>query len=242
MIFNKFIRKIKNKICKYCHVQKRYLQERTKTMTNLFNQFKWNKEYIVSHKLDESYLEDADTVKMDEKEVFVAHPAYKDYYVSQYGRAISLKRDQPKLLGANIGGQSDRQYLYYKFDGNTISVNRAVADVFCPNFWKDGTEHRLEAHHCNKQKMHNTWTNLVLLPATLHKALDKIKKLVLLKDGIIEYTNPLDLVYDTGLTLEDIILADKSKKKPLKSDGKYTVFNVKGNLIGYQYYPKKKEK
>lgn len=90
--------------------------------------------------------------------------------------------------------------------------------------------------------MHNTWTNLVLLPATLHKALDKIKKLVLLKDGIIEYTNPLDLVYDTGLSLEDIILADKSKKKPLKSDGKYTVFNVKGNLIGYQYYPKKKQK
>ena len=49
-------------------------------------------------------------------------------------------------------------------------------------------------------------------------------------------------MYDTGLSLEDIILADKSKKKPLKSDGKYTVFNVKGNLIGYQYYPKKKEK
>lgn len=65
---------------------------------------------------------------------------------------------------------------------------------------------------------------------------------MLLQDGIIEYSNPLDLVYDTGLTLEDIILADKGNAKPLKSNSKYSVFNVKGNLIGYQYYPKKKEK
>ena len=66
----------------------------------------------------------------------------------------------------------------------------------------------------------------------------KIKKIVLLKDGkITEYKNPLDLVYETGLTLEDILLANKGKKKPIKSEGGYTVFDIKGNLVGFQYYP-----
>ena len=72
-----------------------------------------------------------------------------------------------------------------------------------------------------------------MLPTHLHTAIHKIKKMVLFKDGqIIEYKNPLDMVYDTGLKLEDILLANKSKKKPLKSQGGYTVFNVKGHLIG----------
>ena len=64
------------------------------------------------------------------------------------------------------------------------------------------------------------------------------KKIVLLKDGkITEYKNPLDLVYETGLKLEDILLANKGKKKPIKSEGGYTVFDIKGNLVGFQYYP-----
>ena len=27
------------------------------------------------------------------------------------------------------------------------------------------------------------------------------------------------------------------KKKPIKSEGGYTVFDIKGNLVGFQYYP-----
>lgn len=254
IIFN-LIKKIKNKICKFCHVQKRYLQERNKTMTNLLDKFKWNKEYILSHKLDEEVVQEAINNKLEDEglnieleadEVFIEHPRYKGYYVSQYGRVISLKCLKPKLLSANLGGAGTRQYYYYglmrpdKSKPDTKSGNRLVADVFCPNFWMDKS-YKFDAHHINKIKTDNTWTNLVLIPVPLHKALDRIKKIVLLQDGIIEYSNPLDLVYDTGLTLEDIILAD-GKKKPLKSDGKYSVFNVKGNLIGYQYYPKKKEK
>jgi hypothetical protein len=62
----------------------------------------------------------------------------------------------------------------------------------------------------------------------------------MLKDGkIIEYKNPLDLVFDTGLKLEEILLANKGKKKPIKSEGSYTVFDIKGNLIGFEYYPTK---
>lgn len=202
--------------------------------------FKWNYEYIIQHKLDESILENAG-IELRPSEIFVEHPEHEGYYISQFGRAVSLKRKQAKLLGAFIGGQPDRQYLYYGFSSGvetkTIGVHRAVADIFTPNFWKKAD--RLEAHHIDGNKMNNNYWNLILLTPVLHGAIHKIKKIVLLDNGKIkEYQNPLDLVYETGLKLEDIILANKGKKKPIKSDSKYTVFNIKGNLIGFQYYPK----
>lgn len=203
--------------------------------------FIWNYERIIQHKLADEVLEEAGIEKLEPSEIFVEHPEHEGYYISQFGRAVSLKRKKVALLGAFIGGQSDRQYLYYGFfdkDGTkkTISANRAVADVFCPNFFKKAD--RLEAHHIDGNKLNNYYRNLILLPPILHAALHKIKKIVLLKDSkITEYKNPLDLVYETGLKLEDILLANKGKKKPIKSEGGYTVFNIKGNLIGFQYYP-----
>lgn len=206
--------------------------------TNL--KFIWNYERIIQHKLADEVLEKAGIEKLEPSEIFVEHPTHEGYYVSQFGRVVSLKRKKILLLGAFIGGQSDRQYLYYGFinDGEktTIGVHRAVADVFCPNFWKKAD--RLEAHHLDGNKLNNDYRNLILLTPALHGAIHKTKKIVLLEDGKIkEYKNPLDLVYDTGLTLEDILLANKGKKKPIKSEGGYTVFDIKGNLVGFQYYP-----
>ena len=215
---------------------------------NYLDKFNWNKEYIITHTLDEDIIKRAGIKKLDDSEVFVQHPKYKDYYCSQYGRAISIKGDRVKLLGANIGGQPDRQYLYYTFSMHgyptTIGAHRAVADIFCPNFWKSGRKKiKFEAHHIDGNKMNNNYRNIILLPTHLHAAIHKIKKMVLFKDGqIIEYKNPLDMVYDTGLKLEDILLANKGKKKPLKSQGGYTVFNVKGHLIGFKYYPETRRK
>lgn len=203
--------------------------------------FTWNYDYIIQNKLDESVLENAGIEKLEPSEIFVEHPEHEGYYISQFGRCISLKRKKVVLLGAFIGGQPDRQYLYYGFSAGaetkTIGVHRAVADVFTPNFWKKAE--RLEAHHIDGNKLNNHYRNLILLTPVLHGAIHKIKKIVLLENGKIkEYQNPLDLVYDTGLKLEDILLANKGKKKPIQSDSKYTVFDVKGNLIGFQYYPK----
>lgn len=203
--------------------------------------FTWNYEYIIQHRLDESVIENAG-IELRPSEIFVEHPEHEGYYISQFGRCISLKRKKVVLLGAFIGGQPDRQYLYYGFSSGaetkTIGVHRAVADVFTPNFWKKAE--RLEAHHIDGNKMNNNFWNLILLTPALHGAIHKIKKIVLLDNGkITEYQNPLDLVHDTGLKLEDILLANKGKKKPIKSDSKYTVFNVKGHLIGFQYYPAK---
>lgn len=214
---------------------------------NYLDKFNWNKEYIITHTLDEDIIKRAGIKKLDDSEVFVQHPKYKDYYCSQYGRAISIKGDRVKLLGANIGGQPDRQYLYYTFSMHgyptTIGAHRAVADIFCPNFWNNKKKGKFEAHHIDGNKFNNNYRNIILLPLHLHTAIHKIKKMVLFKDNqIIEYKNPLDLVYDTGLKLEDILLANKSKKKPLKSQGGYTVFNVKGYLIGFKYYPETRKK
>ena len=201
--------------------------------------FIWNYERIIQHKLADEVLEEAGIEKLEPSEIFVEHPEAEGYYVSQFGRVVSLKRKKAVLLGAFIGGQSKRQYLYYGFsdkETKTIGMHRAVADVFCPNFWKNAD--RLEAHHIDGNKLNNYYRNLILLPPILHAALHKIKKIVLLKDGkITEYKNPLDLVYETGLKLEDILLANKGKKKPIKSEGGYTVFDIKGNLVGFQYYP-----
>lgn len=213
-------------------------------MTDITKKFKWNHEHIIQHKLPEDVLKKADIEKLEPTEIFIEHPTYEGYYVSQYGRVVSLKRKQANVLGAFIGGQSDRQYLYYKFSDHeqkTIGMHRAVADIFCPNFWKN--VERLEAHHLDGNKLNNDYRNLILLTPVLHGAIHKIKKIVLLEEGKIkEYKNPLDLVYETGLTLEEILLANKGKKKPIKSEGGYTVFDIKGYLIGFQYYHQKGKK
>lgn len=214
-------------------------------LNNNRSNLKWNREWLITHTLDRELIDDAEIELLESNEIFIEVPGYPHYYVSQFGRAISLKRNTPYLLGATLGGQSDRRYLYYCFsnDGNknTISVHHAVAITFCPNFW--GAGKRLEAHHLDGEKMHNEVENLILLPTNLHAAIHKIKEIVLLDDRrIIPYKNPLDLVADTGLTLEDILLANKGKNKPVKSQGGYTVFNIKGYLIGFKYYPESDKK
>lgn len=213
-------------------------------INNHSNNFKWNFNYIATHKLPEETLEKSRIEKINPEEIFVRHPVYWSYYVSQYGRVVSMKWGKVTLLKAHIGGQPDRQYLYYCFclagEKHTIGAHRAVADVFCPNFW-DKFAH-LEAHHLDGNRFNNDYHNLILLPRSLHKAIHNIKKMVLLKDGVLlQYGNPLDLLEETGLTLEEILLANKGKKKPLKSTGGYTVFDIKGHLIGFQYYPQKRK-
>lgn len=209
------------------------------------NYLKWNYEYIVVNTLSDEILEKSRIEKINSEEIFVKHPIYWSYYVSQYGRVVSMKWGKVRLLEAYIGGQPDAQYLYYCFclagEKHTIGMHRAVADVFSPNFWDKSI--RLEAHHLDGNKLNNDYRNLILLPRSLHKAIHNIKKMVLLKDGVLlQYSNPLDLLEETGLTLEEILLANKGKKKPLKSTGGYTVFDIKGYLIGFQYYPERRKK
>ena len=215
-----------------------------KKMTKNRENFKFNVDYIEANTLDDAIVKDALSKSEyipKNTEIFVEHPYRKRYYVSQYGAVISLKGKLPKLLASFWGGQPDRRYLYYGLSNGkseeppTIGVHKVVADVYCPNYWGKGV--RLEAHHCDGNKLNNNWCNLVLLPTKLHGAIHKIKKMKLLVNGqMIDCPNPLDIVAMTGLSLEEILLVRQSKNKPLKSNGGYTVFNIRGNIIAYQFY------
>ena len=221
----------------------------TDTMNHILNdKIHWNIEWIISHKLDEKLLEKADISKLHNDEIFVEHPEYPEYFVSQYGRIVSLKWGKVTLIKRNTVGPKDCQYLGCTLSENgikvSITVHRAVADVFCPNFWKSKKKLNLQAHHIDGDHFNNDYRNLILLPKKLHDEIHKIRKIVLFKDGqIIPYLNVLDLVYDTGLTLEDIILARLNKRrKPMRATGGYTVYNVRGFRIGYKYCQKKRKK
>lgn len=221
----------------------------TDTMNHILNdKIHWNIEWIISNKLDENLLEKANIQKVRNDEIFVEHPEYPEYFVSQYGRIVSLKRGKVTLIKRNVVGPKENQYLGCTLSENgikiSITVHRAVADVFCPNFWKSQKKHNLQAHHIDGDHFNNDYRNLILLPRNLHEELHKIKKIVLFKDGqIITYMNVLDLVLESGLTLEDIILAryDRRRKKQ-KATGGYTVYNVKGWLIGYKFRPQRKKR
>ena len=213
-------------------------------MMNLINtNFKWNREYLIKHRLDEDVLKANGIQKEHRDEEFFE--IKKDYYVSQYGNAISLKKDAILMKKSLYETTAGKWYYNYTFD-SSMGAHRAVAELFCPNFWKDQNQNKLklEAHHVDGNGLNNDYRNLVLLPQKLHKALEKIRKIILLKDDgtFVTYKNPLDLVYDTGLTLEQIIYANKDgRRKAIKAKG-YTVYNVKGFLLGFKYYPQKDKK
>lgn len=210
-------------------------------------EFRFNTEYIAANTLEQALIDAAGIELLDSSEIFVRDPYHPDYYGSQYGRLISTKWGKIKLINPSIGGQADRQYLYYSPDKKTTSVHRVIADIFCPDFWTNTGKlrkgERLEAHHCDKQNMHNVWWNIVLLPSGLHAAIHRIKSMKLLKDGkMVEYQNPLEILLETGLSLEEIIAPEKCKgTKRLKAQGGYTVYSVKGHVLAYKYYPKKKK-
>lgn len=147
-------------------------------LTNTSN-FKWNLEWILAHKLDDERLEKLDIGKQYNDEIFVQHPVYTDYYVSQYSRIISLKRETETLI-KQVPLNSEYLACTLCKDGSKypMGIHRIVADVFCPNFWTDKNPDkvRLEVHHVDKNRCNNNYTNLVLLPQKLHADLEKIKR------------------------------------------------------------------
>lgn len=158
---------------------------------------------------------------------------------------ISTKFKSPKLIKPTIGGQANCQYLYYSPNKKTTSVQRIIADIFCPDFWTNARKlhagERLEAHHCDGQNMHNVWWNIVLLPSSLHTAIHRIKSIKLSKDGeMIKYLNPLDILLKTGLSLEEIITPEQcSDCKCISDQNNYKIYNNKGYIMEYRYFSKK---
>lgn len=216
-----------------------------------FNENIYNVDYINKHKLSDRKIKEAGIELLGYDEVFVQYPRWNDYYGSNYGRLISIKYGKIELRQPYPCSEDNGtdQYLGYKLTKVTngkqrqmsISCHRLVADIFLPNFWKDTIKDRnkLQSHHLDHSKSNNYYKNLILLPSKLHQVMNTVKKMVLLKNGKMRTVTPYQILEETGLTLEEIILS--AKGKPIKSDGKYSVFDVKGNLIGFQFYPKKKK-
>ena len=217
-----------------------------------FNENIYNVDYINKHTLSSKKIREAGIELKGIDEVFVQYPGWNDYYGSNYGRLISIKFGKVELRQPYPCSENDGkdQYLGYKLTKVTygkqrqmsISCHRLVADIFLPNYWKDTIKDRnkLQAHHLDHSKSNNYYKNLILLPSKLHQVMNTVKKMVLLKNGTFRTVTPYQILEETGLTLEEIILS--AKGKPIKSDGKYSVFEVKGHMIGFQFYPKKKTK
>lgn len=215
-----------------------------------FNENIYNVDYIEKHRLSSKKLKEANIELLGLDEVFVQYPRWNDYYGSNYGRLISVKNGKVELLKPVPTDKEQDGYTGYKLAKVTngkqrtlpISCHRLVADIFLPNYWKDTIKDRnkLQAHHLDHSKNNNYYKNLILLPSRLHQVMNTVKKMVLLKNGKLKTVTPYQILEETGLTLEDIILS--AKGKPIQSDGKYSVFDVQGHLIGFQFYPKKSKK
>lgn len=209
-------------------------------------EFIWNSEYIAQHTLDNHIIIDSGIKLLNDDEIFVAHQDFSGYFISQYGRAISLKRKQPQLLKESIQGTRENQYPAVGIDGRSMITGRAVAEIFCPNFWSRFKRmpniwiSPLEAHHCDKNHFNNHYLNLVLLPVLLHHDAHKIDSYALW-DGteMTEYLNPLRIVEATNmdLELEDIIGAWCNRKGE-SSDTGYTAYKIDRYWIGLKFADK----
>lgn len=210
------------------------------------NTFIWNSDYIAQHTLNNHIITDSGIMLLNEDEIFVEHQDFSKYFISQYGRVISLKRKQPQLLKECIQGTRENQYPAVGIDGRSMITGRAVAEIFCPNFWSRFKRmpniwiSPLEAHHCDKNHFNNHYLNLVLLPVLLHHDAHKIDSYALW-DGMemTEYLNPLRIVEATNmdLELEDIIGAWWNRKGE-SSDTGYTMYKIDRYWIGLKFADK----
>ena len=166
------------------------------------------------------------------------------YYVSNYGRVISCKFGKVKLLNMYDKRKTDgMRYKYYclckkgKKRAKNILIHRSVAQLFCPNLFKDvrdknGNPIPLDIHHLNHNEQDNRSENLIWLPKYLHRHCNDIGKFGIFRTKNARNLHPLEIVAQTGLDLKDIILA--KRQEPIKKVGKWTVYDVQGHLIALE--------
>lgn len=174
-------------------------------------------------------------------EIFVQYPGRTGYYISNYNRVISTKRNRVALMKP----QKDKNgYLYIltckKGHVKKLWIQRGMAEVFCPNIFKDvleknGKPIKVQAHHLNHRKDQNYPENLIFIPSYLHVICNYISRFGIFRTKTAKVLHPLDIVEKTGLNLADIILC--ARKRPVKQVGKWTIFDVRGCMIALDFLP-----
>ena len=215
---------------------------------NIRKIFKYNTDYILNNLIPESVLDDLkhrdpSFVLVAFDEIFVKYPTCPDYYVSSYGRCISIRRGYPHLKKEPADGSGHVVYKFYKKDSLrelNISAQRAVADIFLPNFWPNLTRGQLETHHLYFTPGINRWKDLFLCPIWIHKVMNEIADMKLLKDGDMIHAWPLDIYEMTGVSIDEIIKAI-SKKKRIGTSGKFTLYSLGDYTIAVKYRKKPKK-
>ncbi len=201
-----------------------------------------NNTYVKNNTLPQERIEENHIELIADDEIFVAHPVWPDYYVSQHGRVISTKENKCRLLAMTLGGAPGSQYIYYKFctpssKPVTISAQRAVADVFLPNFWQDRNVNRLQAHHMDRDKLNNSLKNIMLLPTYLHVVMNRVQKTACLIDGEFKDMSVYEIMEHTGLSITAII--SSFKDIPARTTSDYSVYEIGRYQIAVTYYPRR---
>lgn len=89
----------------------------------------------------------------DDKEVWKAIIGYNGYYyISNYGRVLSLKGKQAQILKPQDTGKG---YYYVDLEGQQRKIHRLVALAFLPNPY-----HKPVVHHKDGNKHNNNLSNL----------------------------------------------------------------------------------
>lgn len=77
------------------------------------------------------------------------------YFISNYGRIISLCRNKPIVLKPFKCGCEESQYYCVSIGNKDYRINRLVAQAFIPN-----EENKPIVHHKDHNKLNNHYTNL----------------------------------------------------------------------------------
>ena len=198
--------------------------------------FRYNTDYIINNLIPESTLSklrerEPGFVLMAFDEIFVKYPGCPDYYVSSYGRCISVRRGYPHLKKEPADGSGHIIYKFYKedsLDEMNISAQRAVADIFLPNFWPNCTRRQLEAHHLYFTPSVNCYRDLFLCPVWIHQVMNEISDMKLLHDGSMIHAWPLDIYEKTGISIDEVI-KQITKGHRIGTSGKYAMYSISGD-------------
>ena len=182
-------------------------------------------------------------VELEQGEVFLIHPRYPDYFISNKGRVFSNGCCNPQRK-AMLRKQQDNTKGYKEIRLNSSGkeyVHKLVAEIYCYNLWKDtNQENTLEVHHIDGNKENNKATNLLLLPDTLHQLIHKgkYKEYLLIKGKSVKtFANPLELSAVAGISLDTILKAPTDQRRVCShsKEVQADTWNIDGKTIGIRY-------